>query len=110
MSESTAPEGWSFSDSGSMPWQQRGEGVAMKVLGVADGTMIASFQFQPGYVGGVHEHEQAEFTYILEGSLNSQGVMMYPGHAYAVEPGTTHDQFSTETGCTLVSVFKVPRT
>jgi hypothetical protein len=35
---------------------------------------------------------------------------MYPGHAYAVEPGTTHDQFSTETGCTLVSVFKVPRT
>ncbi len=80
----------------------------MKVLGVADGTMIASFQFQPGYVDSVHHHEQAEFTYVLEGSLNSQGVMMSRGHTYAAEAGTTHDQFSTETGCTLVSVFKVP--
>ncbi len=108
MNENEALAGWTFADSGTISWTPRGEGVAMKVLGVADGTMIASFQFQPGYVGAVHNHEQAEFTYILEGSLNSQGVMMYPGHSYAVEAGTLHDQFSTETGCTLVSVFKVP--
>ncbi len=103
-----APAGWNFSDSGSMPWQPMGEGIAMKSLGMAGGRMIATFQFQPGYEGGVHEHTDAEFSYILEGSLISQGVLMTAGHAYAAEPGTTHDDFRTETGCTLVSVFPVP--
>jgi len=33
---------------------------------------------------------------------------MTAGHAYAVQAGTTHDDFRTDTGCMLVSVFKVP--
>jgi len=106
MSES--PAGWTFADSGALPWQTVGEGVAMKSLAAADGKTIATFQFQPGYVGGVHSHEEPEFSYILEGSLISQGVMMTAGHAYGVEAGTTHDDFRTDTGCTLVSVFKTP--
>lgn len=105
---SDAPAGWNFADSGAMPWQPMGEGIAMKTLGMAGGRMIATFQFQPGYEGGVHDHTDAEFTYILEGSLISQGVLMTAGHAYAAESGTTHDDFRTETGCTLVSVFPVP--
>lgn len=105
-----APAGWNFSDSGAMPWQPMGEGIAMKPLGAANGRMMASFQFQPGYVGGMHDHADAEFTYILEGSLISQGVVMTAGHAYAAEAGTTHDDFRTETGCTLVSVFQIPGT
>ena len=80
---SDAPAGWNFADSGSMPWQPMGEGIAMKTLGMAGGRMIATFQFQPGYEGGVHDHTDAEFTYILEGSLISQGVLMTAGHAYA---------------------------
>jgi mannose-6-phosphate isomerase-like protein (cupin superfamily) len=103
-----APAGWTFADSSAVAWQPMGDGIAMKSLGAADGRMIATFQFQPGYVGGVHQHEDAEFTYILEGSLISQGVVMKAGHCYAVEAGTTHDDFHTETGCTLVSVFKIP--
>ena len=105
---SDAPDGWTFSDSGTIPWQVMGEGVAMKGLGVADGRMIATFQFQPGYVGGVHQHDEPEFSYILEGSLVSQGVLMTAGHAYAAQAGTAHDDFRTDTGCTLVSVFKIP--
>ncbi len=105
---SDAPEGWTFTDSGSMAWQVVGEGVAMKALGAADGRMIATFQFQPGYVGGAHQHGEPEFSYILEGSLISQGVLMTAGHAYAAQSGTAHDDFRTETGCTLVSVFAVP--
>ena len=105
---STAPAGWTFSDSGVVPWQVMGDGVAMKALGAADGRMIATFQFQPGFVGGVHQHDEPEFSYILEGSLISQGVVMTAGHAYAVEAGTTHDDFRTDPGCTLVSVFKIP--
>ena len=91
-----------------MPWQVLGEGVAMKAMGAADGRMIATFQFQPGYVGAAHDHVDPEFSYILEGSLISQGVLMTAGHSYAAQAGTTHDDFRTETGCTLVSVFKVP--
>lgn len=103
-----APEGWMFADSGSVPWQPMGEGVSMKMLATAEGKAIATFQFQPGYVGASHHHEEPEFSYILEGSLISQGVLMTAGHAYAVESGTTHDDFRTDTGCTLVSIFKLP--
>lgn len=105
---SNAPAGWTFTDGDAMDWQVLGEGVAMKSLGAADGKMIATFKFDAGYVGGVHHHEEPEFSYILEGSMVSQGVQMEVGHAYAVEAGTTHDDFRTENGCTLVSVFKIP--
>lgn len=105
---SNAPAGWTFTDSEAMDWLVLGEGVAMKSLGAADGRMIATFKFDAGYVGGIHHHEEPEFSYILEGSMVSQGVQMEVGHAYAVEAGTTHDDFRTENGCTLVSVFKIP--
>ena len=108
MTDVAAPAGWTFTDGSAIDWQQIGEGVAMKVLGVADGKMIATFKFEPGYVGGTHHHEEPEFSYILEGSMISQGVPMEVGHAYAAQTGTTHDDFRTENGCTLVSVFKVP--
>jgi anti-sigma factor ChrR (cupin superfamily) len=104
----TAPAGWMFSDGEAMEWRSIGDGVAMKTLGIADGRMIATFKFDPGYVGGVHHHEEPEFSYILEGSMVSQGVPMGVGHAYAAQAGTTHDEFGTDTGCTLVSVFKIP--
>lgn len=104
----TAPEGWTFTDGEAMEWQVLGEGVAMKTLGMADGKMIATFKFDAGYVGGTHHHEEPEFSYILEGSMISQGMQMNVGHAYAAQAGTTHDDFRTESGCTLVSVFKIP--
>lgn len=103
-----APAGWTFTDGGAMDWQPIAEGARMKVLGIADGKMIATFKFEAGYVGGVHHHEEPEFSYILEGSMVSQGVQMEVGHAYAAQIGTTHDDFRTENGCTLVSVFKIP--
>ena len=99
------PEGWTFTDSTSMDWQTMGEGVAVKMLAGADGRVIATFRFEPGYVGGAHEHVDAEFSYILEGELVSNGVLMKAGHAYAAQTGTTHSEFRTDTGCTLVSVF-----
>jgi len=101
-------EGWSFSDADAIPWQTMGPGVEMKTLGVANGRMIALFQFEAGYVGGSHSHGDAEFTYVLEGDLVSNGVKMGPGHAYAAQAGTTHDEFRSEGGATLVSVFQIP--
>jgi quercetin dioxygenase-like cupin family protein len=101
-------EGWTFADSDALDWVERGPGVAVKMLGGADGRVIAMFRFAPGYVGAVHEHTDAEFTYVLDGSVVSNGVLMEAGHSYAVGAGTTHSEFRTETGCTVVSVFAAP--
>lgn len=106
MTNVVAPPGWTFTDGESMDWTTVGEGVEMKSLGAADGRMIATFKFAPGYSGSVHQHDEPEFSYVLEGSMVSQGVTMHVGHAYAVEAGTTHDEFRTDDGCTIVSVFK----
>jgi len=38
----------------------------------------------------------------------SNGVQMAAGHAYAAEIGTTHSEFRTDSGATLVSVFQIP--
>ena len=89
-------------------WQDLAPGVAMKMMGGANGRMISLFKFDAGYVGTAHEHGDAEFSYILEGELISNGVKMTTGHAYAAEAGTTHEEFRTDTGATLVSVFQVP--
>ncbi len=102
-------EGWTFTDSADVDWQPLGPGIAMKSLGVAGGKIMAMFQFDAGYVGGSHDHnDEPEFTYILDGSMVSNGVLMEAGHSYAAEPGTTHSEFRTDTGATLVSVFPVP--
>ena len=101
-------EGWTFADSAAIEWNDLGPGIAMKMLGGADGRVIAMFEFEAGYVGGVHEHTDAEFTYVLDGSIVSNGVLMEAGHSYAVGAGTTHSEFRTDTGCTVISVFPMP--
>ncbi|MEM8618644.1 MAG: cupin domain-containing protein [Actinomycetota bacterium] len=100
--------GWAFSDAGALEWQPMGEGVAMKMLAAADGKVIALFKFEPGYVGGSHHHEEAEFTYVMEGDLVSNGVEMQAGHAYGAQAGTDHEEFRSVGGATVVSVFKLP--
>jgi anti-sigma factor ChrR (cupin superfamily) len=101
-------EGWTFTDSTAMEWQDVGDKIGMKLLAGADGRVIAMFKFDAGYEGGTHEHGDAEFTYILEGEIVSNGVLMKAGHAYGVGAGTTHEEFRTDTGCTVVSVFPLP--
>ncbi len=100
-----APEGWTFADSNAMEWQEMAPGVKMKMMGGADGRVIAMFHFDAGYEGGTHDHTDAEFSYVLDGEIVSNGVTMSAGHAYAAQKGTTHDEFRTERGATLVSVF-----
>lgn len=101
-------DGWTFADEAAVPWQEMGPGVEMKALGAANGRLIALFRFAAGYAGGSHDHADAEFSYLLEGDLISNGVRMSAGHAYAAEAGTTHTEFRTTDGATLVSVFAIP--
>ena len=103
-----AVPGWTFGDSAATPWQTLSGDVRLKMLGAADGKVIAIFQFDAGYVGGTHHHFEPEFSYVLEGSVVSQGVLMTAGCTYAAQAGTDHLEFRSPEGCTLVSVFKAP--
>lgn len=100
--------GWTFTDGDAAPWQEMGPGVEMKTLGMANGRLMAMFRFAPGYTGGAHDHGDAEFTYVLEGDLISNGIEMKAGHGYAAEAGTKHTGFESPSGGTVVSVFQVP--
>jgi quercetin dioxygenase-like cupin family protein len=100
-------EGWVFADSAALEWKTMAPGLRMKSLGMANGRMIALFEFDAGYVGGTHDHVDAEFTYLLEGQMTSNGVTMLPGHSYAAPAGTRHVQFDAVTNSTVLSVFAV---
>lgn len=102
------PQGWTFTDATTADWMTIAPGVEMKSMGSADTQMMALFRFAPGYSGATHHHRTAEFTYVLEGEIVSQGVPMKTGHGYAVITGTDHEEFRTDTGCTVVSVFGRP--
>ena len=102
------PQGWMFANAETLPWQEMGPDVEMKTLASAGGRLIAMFRFAAGYVGAPHHHGDAEFTYVLEGDLVSNGVPMATGHAYAAEAGTDHTEFRSPTGATVVSVFQIP--
>ncbi len=101
-------EGSTFADSSVIEWNELGPGIAMKMLGDADGRVLAMFEFDAGYQDGVHAHTDAEFTYVLDGSIVSNGVLMESGRSYAVGDGTRHSEFRTDTGCTVISVFPMP--
>jgi hypothetical protein len=58
--------------------------------------------------GSTQRETDAEFTYLLDGEMISNGVQMTAGHAYAAEAGTTHHEFRTDTGGTVISVFPLP--
>lgn len=103
----TDTTGWAFASADEMEWQTLSATVSMKLLGVADGLGIGLFKFAPGYEGGTHHHELAEFGYVLEGSVVANGVTLSAGHSYAASAGTDHHEGGTD-GAVLLSVFKLP--
>ena len=103
----TDTNGWAFGNADEMEWQQLSEFVSMKLLGVADGKGIGLFKFAPGYQGGVHQHVDAEFGYVLDGAVIANGVTLAAGQAYAAQTGTEHHEGPCE-GATLLSVFTIP--
>ena len=45
--------------------------------------------------------------YVLAGTLRTQGVAMGPGDAYVAAAGSVHTDFTTESGATYLSIFKL---
>jgi quercetin dioxygenase-like cupin family protein len=103
-------EGWNIVDAdGSewFPWVGTAGEARAKVLGSADGYTVMLVEAQPGYRGSPHEHANAEFHYLVSGSVRNQGVAMKAGDGYAAAAGSTHADFETETGATYLVIFKL---
>jgi quercetin dioxygenase-like cupin family protein len=88
------------------PWGSGGKARA-KMLGNADGYLVMLVEAEPGYEGDRHEHEHAEFFYLVEGTVRNQGRELSAGDGYAAAAGSTHTDFTTETGATYVVIFRI---
>ena len=102
-------EGWDLHSADAtewVPWGTKGDAKA-KVLGSADGYVVAYVQADPGYSGDPHEHGHPEFFYLIDGTVRNQGRQMVAGDGYAAARGSTHADFATETGATYIIIFRL---
>jgi uncharacterized protein len=89
-----------------VPWGTTGQAKA-KILGFADGYMVAYVQADAGYRGDPHVHDNPEFFYLIDGSVRNQGRRMVAGDGYAAASASTHADFETDTGATYIVIFKI---
>jgi hypothetical protein len=102
-------EGWDIQAAESVewvPWGTKGSARA-KILGSADGYIVAYVQADPGYEGDPHVHGHPEFFYLVEGTVRNQGREMVAGDGYAAGTNSSHTDFATDTGATYIVIFKI---
>ena len=81
--------------------------VQAKTLGEADGYVVTLVKAEPTYRGGPHEHAHAEFFYLIEGTVQNQGIEMSAGDGYAAAQGSTHSDFEALTAATYIIIWKL---
>jgi anti-sigma factor ChrR (cupin superfamily) len=100
--------GRSIAHNAETDWVPWGEGGARaKVLGSADGYVVALVQAVEGYRGTPHQHAYAEFLYVVNGRLQNQGQELISGDGYAAAAGSTHDDFEALEASTYLSIFRI---
>lgn len=104
-----SPNGWDITHTEDVdwtPWGQDGNARA-KILGSADGYLVALIEADAGYRGTPHEHAHAEFSYVVSGRLQNQGEVLEGGDGYAAAAGSTHDDFEALEASTYVTIFRL---
>ena len=101
--------GWDFGLASEAEWMPWGEGnnATARVVAAADGYHQVLVKAQAGYTGTPHEHEHAEFFYILEGVVKHNGTRLNVGDGYGAAAGSTHDSFEAITDATYLTIFKL---
>jgi quercetin dioxygenase-like cupin family protein len=112
MTAKTTPpslEGWDITHADKADWAPWGEGdnARAKVLGSADGYLVMLVEAQAGYEGSPHQHEHAEFFYLVRGRLRNQGQELMTGDGYAAAAGSVHDDFVALEASTYVVTFRL---
>jgi hypothetical protein len=82
-------------------------GARAKVLGAADGNVVALVEAEAGYHGTPHEHDHAEFFNLVDGRVTNQGRVMTAGDGYAAAAGLRHNDFRVDVPARYVSIFKI---
>ena len=104
----TTNDGWDINHADELEWVTWGGGGARaKILGNADGYVVALVEAEAGYQGTPHEHANTEFFYLVDGEVKNQGVTMLAGDGYAAASGSRHDEFRADTPARYVSIFKL---
>jgi mannose-6-phosphate isomerase-like protein (cupin superfamily) len=101
--------GWNIvraADTEWAPWGGQGNARA-KVLGTADGYFVALVEADTGYRGDPHDHTNAEFFYLLEGTIRNQGQVISAGDGYAAAAGSTHTDFVVESAARYLIIFRL---
>lgn len=105
-------EGWDISHVSDVQgigwnaWGSTGDARA-RVLASGDGYHVVEVRADAGYAGDAHVHDHTEFLYVIDGTIRTQGTTMTAGDAYTAAAGSTHTDFTTETGATYLSIFKL---
>jgi len=101
-------DGFDFSLAAQAEWNPWGTGPATaRAVGTADGYYQMLVRAEGGYRGDPHEHEHAEFSYVIEGTVRHNGVELGPGDGYAAAAGSKHTSFEAVTDATYLITFKL---
>lgn len=93
-----------------LPWTEIGPGVEIKVLapGAPAGSRALLLRIAPGGTVPGHPHRFAEHCYVLSGEVRVLGEELVPGDYHLAAAGTTHRDFTSESGCLLLIVDGPP--
>jgi anti-sigma factor ChrR (cupin superfamily) len=99
-----------FAHESTLPWTQIRPGVEVKDLtpGAPAGGHAILVRLAPGGVVKQHEHRFAEHCFVLSGRVSLVGEELKPGDYHLAAAGTTHHDFSSESGCLLLIVDGPP--
>jgi quercetin dioxygenase-like cupin family protein len=101
--------GWDIANAADVdwaPWGCRGDAKA-KLIASADGYNVVVVVAEPGYATSEHVHRFPEFVYVIDGTLQVQGLLLARGGAYAAAAGSVHTELSTDSGATYLSIYKL---
>lgn len=91
-----------------MEWEVVGEGVKRKIMGYDDTIMLVNVSFEKGAIGPMHEHYQAQVTYVINGQfeikIGDDTKIVKEGDSFYVEPHVWHGAVCIEDGV-LIDVF-----
>ena len=103
-------DGWDIVHGGDAdwtPWGGEGAPARAKVLGTGDGYALVLVEAAAGYTGAPHDHDHAEISYVITGTVEHQGVRMTAGDGYVASAGSRHTGFTVTSDATYVLAFKL---
>jgi quercetin dioxygenase-like cupin family protein len=68
---------------------------------------MALVEAEPGYRTEPHAHNHAEFFYLIEGTVRTQGRSLSTGAMFAAAAGSSHTDFTAGTRVKYLSIFKL---